>query len=144
MGLWARFRRSRAIRSYLTLGPQLLRRRYGLEPHYSPKRVLAMLSAERLDVEFAVYACALFSLEVEFVDWVLDHRERGRARFESLPPTTRAEAHELYRALREETATRYNHGKHEFLPQTPPPWPTDGGPLEVSTYVGGTAFRWYK
>ena len=102
MGLWAAFRKSRAIRSYFRVVPEALLDRYGFVEGYSPEQVLATLATARLSLEHADYACALFSAESDFVAWVVERRASR---------STREQAQALYRRMRSELADVYNNGR---------------------------------
>ena len=133
MGWLTAFRKHRAIRSYLReAGPALLRR-YGFCEGYSPQQVLATVSAARLSQKHVAYACALFTPKLEFVAWVLT---TGAV-------TSKAQAFELYRALRAELAEEYNGG-HDFVLKPPRKDFDQVYPLAKSAYSRGSGFRWYR
>jgi hypothetical protein len=135
VGLWARFRKRRAIRGYLREAPQALLTRYGYLESYSAPQVLATLVAARLSVKHADYACALFSNEATFVAWAL---KRPTA-----PRPTRAAARERYRALRLELAEDYNGG-HDFKLEPPRKDFEQWNRAGTSRYGMNSGFTWYR
>jgi hypothetical protein len=139
MGLWARFKKDRAVRAYLREGPALLRKRYGYEEQYSPGRVVATLTADRLSLEFAEYACALFATEESFVEWVVAERERSTGEQRSTNPLVRTEIRRHYRELREEVSERYTNGNRVFLPKSH--LPSDVAPVENTSYQSWSGFK---
>lgn len=158
MGLWARFQKVRAMDDYLGRCPELLLARYGYEEHYSAERVLATLTAKKLNLSYADYACALFCRESDFAQWLArEYRGPGQmprglrqriARNDGIyrvlasrtePSATQAS--ELYRALRDEVAEHFNGGSHQFLPQRSSTY-DDVPPLRNSS-VPRSGYHWY-
>lgn len=128
MRWWLRFRKGRAIRSYLARCPALLRARYGVEPEYSPARIMTTLRRHRLDLRHAEYACAMFSGLEPFVHWMragpavdpdpgvaAPHPYRQAPRRRTAP--SRESCVARWFELRREAAERYNDGSPRFLPE---------------------------
>jgi len=138
VGIFARFRKRRAIGRYLSDCPALLRARYGVEKDYSPARVVATLEASRLSLEFVEYACVMFATNDDFVAWA-----RKVASERTFVKPSGAELFDRYDSLRAEVADDYNDGNRDFLPEPGDPFDRMGrGPDGVAH--SRIDFRWYR
>jgi hypothetical protein len=126
VGLWERFRKHRAIRSYLREAPQALLGRYGYLEHHSPQQVRATLVATRLDTTHVYYAYAVLCAENAFVERAAERRGLER-------PPTRDACRKLYRALRLELAEDHNGGR-DFSFKPPDRGFEQGHSLRCSAY----------
>jgi hypothetical protein len=98
--------RRRALRAYVArLGPALMAR-YGIDDHYTPRRVRRTLTELKLSERFAPHAVAMYSSAEQFVA-ELDTAEDADARG----------LRTLYAMLRSDAAELANRGSQRFLPK---------------------------
>jgi hypothetical protein len=70
-----RFKKRRAIKSYVRKLPGLLVKDYGRLAHYQPLQVRRTIERAGLDTTYACYAIAMFSLREDFAQFHMDAGE---------------------------------------------------------------------
>ena len=74
MNIIQRFRKRRAIKSYITKLPRLLAKDYGPSETYTPKQVRRTIERSGLDIVYSCYGIAMFSGREDFNQF---HSESG-------------------------------------------------------------------
>ena len=72
MNFISRFRKRRAIKSYVKKLPRLLAKDYGRSAHYRPLQIKRTIERAGLDVVYSCYAVAMFSLREDFTQFHTD------------------------------------------------------------------------
>jgi len=115
MRIFERFRKRRAIRSYLTVLPPLLKKRFGKHKHYTEGQVLRTLNEAGLNQKYTDYALAMY----------VSHHE-----FESLMRENKLPCE--YKEIRQEIADHFLKGDTSF--NTHDVFDFAESPCDLSTY----------
>lgn len=97
MGLFAYFKKKRAIKGYIQQLPRILANDYGRQEYYSQLQVRRSIEREELNRQYQHYALAMYTNRPEFVAYQNEIDEKYS-----------------YDALREELGSAYFSGSTEF------------------------------
>lgn len=97
--MFNKFKKNKAIKSYISTLPTWLTKDYGVSEHYTPVQVLKSIERHGLSKKFSIYALAIYATKTEYLDYI-----------SGLPETYD------FSSIRSELADNFFSGEIDFLP----------------------------